>query len=491
MAAGLVRLAWFAHTHYTEEDAFITFRYSRQLSEGFGFVYNPGERLYGTTTPLFTLLLVPWFKMSQNVVPAATALDLFAAVGSIFFVGKTLQGRAGPLLLMPLGILAVSPKLIAMDMQGMETPMLLFFMAASWYAFTREKTAWTGIFLGLLLWTRVDLLLWPFTICLTLSFSHPKRALQIAVLSGLVYLPWLAFSTLYFGSPIPFTAIAKWVAYVQNNQDPLTSHLSLFLNYLSPFDFPQGYSLAATIAASISLGLATWMAIQSIRDKTITILAVFAVLEIGSLVLTRTTFFNRYFVPTLWAVLILMGLELGTLWQQLQTRKALLWGYRAVLSSALITALFFGLQRAQEYEDKQYYRQEESLEAIGVWLNQNTPVGASVLLEPLGYVGYYSNRMMIDEVGLVTPAVVELKRQHVDPDLYFSIFHPDYYVLHCDDAARLLGLTGEGDLGFSNQYLLIRTYNPLNFDPLTAMNSSTRGALARNSCYQIWKRSVQ
>src|SRR5438105_15675116 len=41
----------------TIDDAFITFRYSRNILEGQGFVYNPGTRVLGTTTPLFTLVM--------------------------------------------------------------------------------------------------------------------------------------------------------------------------------------------------------------------------------------------------------------------------------------------------------------------------------------------------------------------------------------------------------------------------------------------------
>ncbi|HEC35405.1 MAG TPA: hypothetical protein ENI39_02600, partial [Anaerolineae bacterium] len=41
----------------TVDDAYITFRYARNLVEGRGFVYNLGERVLGTTTPLYTLLL--------------------------------------------------------------------------------------------------------------------------------------------------------------------------------------------------------------------------------------------------------------------------------------------------------------------------------------------------------------------------------------------------------------------------------------------------
>ena len=38
----------------TIDNSFITFRYARNLLSGEGFVYNPGQRVMGTTTPLYT-----------------------------------------------------------------------------------------------------------------------------------------------------------------------------------------------------------------------------------------------------------------------------------------------------------------------------------------------------------------------------------------------------------------------------------------------------
>src|SRR6476661_4103138 len=57
---GVVVLALAARTvpgPRTIDDAFITFRYSRNIVEGHGFVYNPGSQVLGTTTPLYTVLL--------------------------------------------------------------------------------------------------------------------------------------------------------------------------------------------------------------------------------------------------------------------------------------------------------------------------------------------------------------------------------------------------------------------------------------------------
>jgi len=60
------RLAFYLFTQFIADDAFITFRYAENIANGIGFVYNEGERLLGTTTPLFTLILA-FFSLSSCV----------------------------------------------------------------------------------------------------------------------------------------------------------------------------------------------------------------------------------------------------------------------------------------------------------------------------------------------------------------------------------------------------------------------------------------
>jgi hypothetical protein len=40
---------------------------------------------------------------------------------------------------------------------------------------------------------------------------------------------------------------------------------------------------------------------------------------------------------------------------------------------------------------------------IGLWLRAHAAPGSSVMLEPIGYIGYYSDLNIVDVVGLVTP----------------------------------------------------------------------------------------
>jgi hypothetical protein len=55
VGTSLLLYSFFSNWGY--DDPFITYRYAANLQHGLGFVYNPGERVLSTTTPLFTLLL--------------------------------------------------------------------------------------------------------------------------------------------------------------------------------------------------------------------------------------------------------------------------------------------------------------------------------------------------------------------------------------------------------------------------------------------------
>ena len=46
-----------SHYWFLSDDCYISFRYARNLVEGHGLVYNPGERVEGFSNPLWVLLL--------------------------------------------------------------------------------------------------------------------------------------------------------------------------------------------------------------------------------------------------------------------------------------------------------------------------------------------------------------------------------------------------------------------------------------------------
>lgn len=477
----LLNLGWMYYTNYTEEDAFITFRISRQIASGHGFVYNLGEPMYGSTTPLLTLLLSVWIRfVSADVVLGARILNVIAIVITLLFSWQALKALNRSMVEQVCALLALlaSSKLIFMNTQGMETPLALALLAASWYFWLMDRPNLAGLMCGLLLWTRIDLAFWVLILVILASFSRLQDALRIALIAAVAYLPWVVFAFLYFGSPIPFTVTAKWVAYNQFNSSPYLGNLSTVLQYLSPFRAEGARSLWG---AAISILLAAWglWTTRHSPKKGLFLLAIFIGFEVTRLTLTRTTYFSRYFVPILWAAMILFGVGFGALWERIKSVRL---DRRFFLFFALILFILqvlTGLQFAEFIRGRQHYRQELSLKAMGLWLKNNTESDSVILLEPLGYVGYYSERMMLDEVGLVTPAVVDLKRQQIGAEKYASIFKPDYVIVHCDDTLRIPPVSDAGP-----NYVLAVIFNPLEYDETTP----DEPALPWLSCYEIWER---
>jgi len=486
----IIRLFWIMYTNFTEEDALITFRFAKNLANGAGFVYNSGEKVMGTTTPLFTLLLGLWAALiSKDLIFGARVINLITSISSLFFLFLALRKiRATNFQqIAVLFIFSLSVKLIKLEVGGMETSLAIFLMIASWYFFLSRRLVWTSIFLGLLVLTRLDLFMWPISILFIEMISSPKKSLRMGIIVFLVVLPWLVFSTNYFGSPIPHTIDAKWVAYIKNSKSPFLSHLMVIVNFISPFNQYKDHILLRNILAWITLIVAAWQSVYELREKKLTLIVLFILLDVTRLVFTRATFFNRYFAPLLVTILILFGMGIGNLWESTRISS---FRIRSMFSITLIllavTGLIFGGYESIQIKKGQEYRHDKSLKRVGIWLNQYSLPSSTVLLEPLGYIGYYSDRYIIDEVGLVSPEIVALKKLGVSADEYFLIFMPDYYVLHCDDAIRLQDENREDSWGLDDHYTLQVTYNPLNFD-IKYPDHSRFGGLQRNSCYDVWQ----
>jgi hypothetical protein len=164
----------------------------------------------------------------------------------------------------------------------------------------------------------------------------------------------------------------------------------------------------------------------------------------------------------------------------------------AILTTAvyICVSLWSSLQEAQLNKDTQYFVNDSSLKQLGFWLDKNTPTSSTVFLEPLGYVGFYANRHMIDEVGLVSPQVVALKKLGYSTFTLITSFDPDYAVLHCDDALRASD-------AFLARYSEVIEFNPMDFNPHIPVNydpenssefANQNAVRPRTACYQIWKK---
>lgn len=491
--AFILRISWKFYTHYTYEDAFITFRFARNLSNGLGFVYNANEHIYGTTTPFFAIIMAIWIKIFPNlIVFGASMFGLLSALISIILVWKLLDelqiNKTGSVL--TIGVLVLSDKFWIHDMGGMETALVIFAMMVSYFMLVRDRPIWAGLFAGILLWIRIDGVFWFCLLVLAAWIITQQFPRNFIVITILVYLPWLVFATLYFGSPIPYTISAKWVAYYTIGIQPVLIRIQTLLRWLTPFSLPNlsPYVVSWTATITIIFSFIGTMAYR--RHKWLMVLPAFCLVEIVRLVVMGETFEPRYFMPLFWVLMILFGFGVRTVWVYLSRRFKLksIIGF-STIAVYICISLWFSLQMAQLKKDSQYFVYDSSLKQMGIWLEKNTPTSSTIFLEPLGYVGFYANRHMIDEVGLVSPQVVALKNEGYSTFPLITSLDPDYAVLHCDDALRASD-------AFLARYSRVIEFNPMGFDPYTPMNYDPNSSemirqnisRSRTACYQIWKK---
>ena len=68
---------------YLTDDTFIHLQYARNLATGHGFVFNPGERVYGSTSPLWVALLADAMMLGVDGILAARVIGAVATLASV------------------------------------------------------------------------------------------------------------------------------------------------------------------------------------------------------------------------------------------------------------------------------------------------------------------------------------------------------------------------------------------------------------------------
>ncbi len=453
----LVGLAFAAFTQHVWEDYWITFRASRNLAMGHGLVYTPGERLHSFTSPLGVLLPAAFSWLTGNQMETL-ALWLFRFVSmSAFAAGLVLLLRSLQTLRLrrvsywlTLGLIGLDAKLVDFSINGMETGLLCFFLALTIHGLLVDgprQTLRIGVGWAGLMWTRPDSCVYIAVLALGSWFflsdktvvrpnlAHGKKFVAAALVCTALYLPWFLWAWWYYGSPVPHTIIAKGAG-----QPPL--HLNHLLSSLLLFPREILFSYSTSIPNTFLPGYAEfggWSEAYISLMSALGLLAAFAwlipVLRPQARLFSLAYFFGNfyltdvlnYFPPWYLPAVALFGyLTLGLIFDQalsLAMRFPQLgWnrGWFAHLPKILrvsAVGLLAGQLMVTICVARQLQAQQSLIEngvrrPIGLWLHDHarTPHD-TVMLEPLGYIGYYSGLKMLDYPGLASKEMVEARKR--------------------------------------------------------------------------------
>ena len=218
------------------DDAYITFRYARNLLEGNGFVYNPGEQILGTTTPLYASLLAGLALISgtRDFPALATIVNALAGTVSVlllYHLGGRFSGRREVGLAVAL-LWAVAPYGITFTIGGMETELTIALLVAAALAHLNGYYRAMAALSALAFLARPDTVILTGLLWLDLILTRRRIPWREAGIALILLAPWLIFGVLYFGSPFPHSIAAKSVAYRLPGE---AAFVRLLQHYATPF----------------------------------------------------------------------------------------------------------------------------------------------------------------------------------------------------------------------------------------------------------------
>ncbi len=148
----------------TIDDSYITYRYARNILAGQGFVYNPGEHVLGTTTPLYTALMVLGGALTGGTrapFPQIAILINALADGIVCLLLLRMGRRLGFQYAGPGAALvwAIAPFSVTFAIGGLETSVFVLLMVGTACAHLENRHYLTMLLAALTLLTRPDALI--------------------------------------------------------------------------------------------------------------------------------------------------------------------------------------------------------------------------------------------------------------------------------------------------------------------------------------------
>lgn len=423
--AVIFRLIFYFGFGHTADDAFITFRFAEQIAAGNGFVYNLGERVLGTTTPLFTLLLAVPALLSISPLYSALAINAVSAGITVVIIHRiAVLLDFGRLAYLPPLLLIIFPRVLVTDTGGMETAFFTMLVTAALYYNARGHIPLMLAIASLAALTRPEGFILLFIVCLYRLFISAKRMLKCSFIPASLILPWIIFAWKYFGTPVPHSIPAKLALYANFGT------MTIFDNviFLLGLHHPMGIALSlfcfigiVYLFAANRYGMCEMVWIVALVDF---------------LAISKTHLFLWYITPMYPYFLLFAGGGIVYITRLIPfTRNNI-----RIVAPLLLFAAAVVLTWSAPQTGRHFARQQQTLEqvhkSIGLYLADTVGRDEIVAAEDIGYIGYYSNVKILDRDGLVSPEAVPYNREGD----YFGLIkstRPDWVI--ADPASPISG----------------------------------------------------
>jgi len=404
------------------DDAFITFRYARNLIDGHGLVFNVGDRVEGYSNFLWVLLSAVGMQLRLDPLLWTRFLGMFACAGVLLMLPRQVRvlapKTATPQWAAPL-LAALCGPIACWALAGLETPLFALLTVLAWRAATARRPLAAGVAGLALALTRPDgpllavsFLAWSLLPTGPQQVPAPKtgaaraphddeptpaadgapvwqRWVGPAVFVGGV-LCHLLWRHTYYGEWLPNTYFAK--------TGDLAGQLRTGLPYGA--DFLRSY-LAPVAGLLIWAGVTRGRRLLRHRELNYTLLV--CLLWFGYTVVVGGDMLGmfRFYVPILPLVIVAAVAVYGSVTQTIAHADA----GRPALWVMLVLGFFF-LLPSTVGKERRLIGVHTSQQNLGGWLLAGDamarvlPPGTTIALGPAGYIPYKTGFKTYDLYGI-------------------------------------------------------------------------------------------
>jgi hypothetical protein len=468
------------------DDAYITYRYAHNLAKGTGFTYNAGRAILSTTAPLYALLLALGAWSGFDLPSLANVISAIALwVGAMLNFALGYRERT-PWVGAFAALLYILSPLLWLSL-GLETALFLSLCLGAVLAYRRVHLYGTAALLALATLTRGDGLILTAVIAADYGLvwlrgrcrgpntnqgttkrpSWPKALVAVGIYAA-VMLPFVAWLTWQFGSPLPATLGAK-VSQSELGVTGFYAHTTYLqgLGILVRARLAQSPLYLLFVPAVLAGLVAMWRHAGWVR-----LLAAWAVVHLVGYAILGVTPYYWYYAPLVPGLVgtAALGVVAIARWTGRELGR---WGmgFGWLWAAALVVTFLWSLVAMVRGLDGPVPPPENPVskvlpeakavpyEQAGRWLREHTPADALVGVTEVGIMGYHSERPMIDFLGLLEPEVAEAMGRG---DLYWALlrYQPDYLALTA--ISPLYAFDLRADPWFQVAYIPVQTID----DPL-------------------------
>jgi arabinofuranosyltransferase len=429
------------------DDAYISFRYGRNMMNGYGLVYNAGEYVEGYTNFLWTVITAPFTVIKGIDISIITLImGLLISIINIHFLFKLTKlfpdifsNLPAHLILLPIIFFVLDDSIAFWAIGGMEFPLYTLFILGIVYNYFKingNSKHLYYLFLCLIFCTMTrpegnmifGITLFHMLLYRKNIYRFKAIFMKLSLLYLVFFVIYYGFKYFYYGHFIPNTFYAKGIT-------DLTMNFYLGAKYLALCTGTRLYVFVFIIFIPFK---------KAFKDFKQSFLILFCFIYVVYLVGVGGDWMiaNRFFVPILPLLYILSAIGIIYAVRKIKDSQKnssysinKISGISIMILSILLFSLTMGfLEYRQLIIKDENARYEMQWSMFGKWLKMNVSPGTIIAVGPAGKIPYYSELYTIDMWGLNNEYIAKtdskrLQAGHKKFDFdYVLSFNPEFII---------------------------------------------------------------